>query len=111
MSQILYALGQAPQQNADTNPIFSFLPFALIIIVFYFFLIRPQAKKQKEQAEMLKTLKKDDEVVTNGGLYGKIISVEDKTVTVKFGNNQPIKVVKSLVTKVSAEEITKTDEK
>lgn len=101
MFEFLYAMGTPGGAQADANPIFSILPFALVIVVFYFFLIRPQAKKQKEQAEMLKTLKKDDEVINNGGLHGKIVSVADDTCTVKFGNNQPITVTKSSLTKVN----------
>jgi preprotein translocase subunit YajC len=51
-----------------------------IIIIFYFFMIRPQQKKQKDQKKFLEAVKKGDEVVTIGGMHGKVVSVEDDIV-------------------------------
>ena len=58
-----------------------FMPMVLIFAVFYFMLIRPQRKQQQEQANWLKSLKKGDEVVTSGGLIGKIAGLTENTVT------------------------------
>ncbi len=77
MTNLLYAAGGAPA-TGSANPIMSFLPFLAIILVMYFLMIRPQAKKQKEKQNMLKDLKAGDEILTIGGLYGKIEGVKEK---------------------------------
>lgn len=69
-------------QTADsTAMIYQIVMWVGIIAVFYFFMIRPQQKKQKEQKELINNLKKGDQVVTIGGLHGKVSSVEETTVT------------------------------
>jgi preprotein translocase subunit YajC len=70
-------------------------PMLLIFGVFYFMLIRPQQKKQKEQTEWLKNLKKGDEVVTTGGLIGRITGLTDNTVTLEVQEKVRLKVVRS----------------
>lgn len=56
-------------------------PFVLIFVVFYFFIIRPQQKRQRERAAMLNQIKKNDKVVTIGGLHGTVVDLDDNTVT------------------------------
>lgn len=70
----------------------SFLPLVLIFIVFYFLLIRPQQQKAKEQRLMIANLKRNDEVVTSGGLYGKVITLTDKIVTLEIAANVRVRV-------------------
>jgi preprotein translocase subunit YajC len=72
-------------------------PMLLIFGVFYFLLIRPQQKKQSEQQEWLKQLKKGDEVVTSGGLIGKITGLTDTTVTLEVQEKVRLKVLRSAV--------------
>ena len=67
------ALAAAPEGSAD--PITSLLPLVFIFVVFYFLLIRPQSKKAKEHKLMVESLAKGDEVVTNGGLLGKLTKI------------------------------------
>ena len=62
----------------------SFAPLLLILVVFYFLLIRPQQQKAKQQREMIANLKRNDEIVTAGGLYGKVVALSDKVVTVEI---------------------------
>jgi preprotein translocase subunit YajC len=69
----------------------------MMIAVFYFILIRPQQKKQKEQDNWLKSLKKGDEVVTSGGVIGKISGLTDNTVTLEVQEKVRIKVLRSSV--------------
>lgn len=59
------------------------VPMVLMFVIFYFLLIRPQQKKAKEHTELLKTLKRGDKVVTNGGIVGVVVSVKEKFVTVR----------------------------
>ena len=70
----------------------SFLPLILIFIIFYFLLIRPQSKKAKEHKELLGNLKKGDKVMTNGGIYGLIDDIDEKTVTLKVGIKDDVKI-------------------
>jgi len=85
------------------NPILSFLPFILIFVIIYFLMMRPQMKKQKEKQKMLAELKKGDNVVTMGGVHGKVMGFadEDKAVILKVDDNVKVKVEKSAVNLVS----------
>jgi len=83
-----------PQQP---DPLMSFLPLILIFVVFYFILIRPQQKKVKEHKQMTESLKKGDEIVTNGGVLGKITEIGDNFVTVKVADAVEIKVQRQAI--------------
>lgn len=83
------------------NPIQSqLITIALIIAVFYFLLIRPQKKAQDDHKKMLAALKKNDEVITAGGIHGTIANVKDHTVTLKVDDNVKIEVSKSSISSV-----------
>jgi preprotein translocase subunit YajC len=73
------------------------LMMIMMIAVFYFILIRPQQKKQKEQDTWLKSLKKGDEVVTSGGVIGRISGLTDNTVTLEVQEKVRIKVLRSSI--------------
>ncbi|MFA5327050.1 MAG: preprotein translocase subunit YajC [Prolixibacteraceae bacterium] len=90
-----YLLMAQPAQGAEANPIMTFLPLILIIVVFYFFMIRPQMKKQKEVAAFRNSLAKGDKVVTTGGIYGKILELKDNYVLLQIDDNVKIRVDKS----------------
>lgn len=88
----------------------SFLPLILIFVIFYFLLIRPQQKQRKQHGEMLKSLAKNDEVVTNSGIHGTIMNVKDTTVTLRVDDNVKIEVEKfsvAYIKKKRAEETAK----
>ena len=75
-----------------------FIPLILIFVIFYFFLIRPQQKKVKEHKLMVAALKRGDEVITSGGIVGKVERVhEDDKVDLLISENVTIKVVKSTI--------------
>lgn len=95
----------APQQGegAGGGMISTVIMFALIIFIFYFMIIRPQSKRQKERQKMLEAMKKGDKIVTSGGLHGKIIGMEDKTVLVEIADNVKVKVEKSAVSAIIPE--------
>lgn len=86
------AIANAADAAPQGGGIFSFLPLILIFIVFYFLLIRPQQKKQKEHQAFLGQLKKGDNIVTNGGLYGEITGITDNIVTLEIADNIRVKV-------------------
>ncbi|MGI9336995.1 MAG: preprotein translocase subunit YajC [Gammaproteobacteria bacterium] len=73
-----------------------FLPLVLIIVVFYFLLIRPQQKRAKQHREMIGALAVGDEVVTSGGIFGKITAIGDNSITVNIGAGE-IKLQKQAV--------------
>lgn len=85
----------APGQGPD--PLMSFLPLILIFVVFYFLLIRPQSKRAKEHKAMVGNLGKGDEVVTNGGLLGKITEVGETFVVLQIADGVEVKVQKQSV--------------
>lgn len=97
--QLAYA--QAGQAGAESpNPIFSFLPLILLIVIFYFLILRPQQKRQKELQKLIDNLKKGDQVITAGGLIGTITSLQNDYVVLKVGDNEATKVevLKSAIT-------------
>lgn len=71
--------------------------WGMIIFVAYFFLIRPQTKRAKEQRNFAETIEKGKKVVTNGGIHGKIIRVDDATVTISVDNKTNLVVEKSAI--------------
>jgi preprotein translocase subunit YajC len=83
--------------GGQPNAIASLMPIVFIFGIFYFLLIRPQQKKQKEHEKMLTELKKNDEVVTNGGVHGTIVNVKDTTFVLKVDENVKIEINKSAI--------------
>ena len=85
---------------AQPSALLQFLPLVFLFVVFYFLLIRPQQKKQKEHANMLAKLDKNDEVITAGGIHATVISVGDKTATVRIADNVKVEIEKSSIQQV-----------
>lgn len=73
------------------------IPIILIYIIFYFVLIRPQRKERKDHKSLLDNLKKNDEVVTTGGIHGTIVNVKEKTFMLRVDDNVKIEINKSVV--------------
>ena len=86
-------------EGGDPNPILTFLPFILMIVVVWFLLIRPQRKRQKEQQAMLNALSKGDRVVTSSGMIGTVVGINDKDniVVLKVGDDTKIEFLKSAI--------------
>ncbi|HHJ18153.1 MAG TPA: preprotein translocase subunit YajC [Gammaproteobacteria bacterium] len=91
------ALAQAPAQAPQDSLLGGIVPLVLIFVVFYFLLIRPQTKRAKEHRKMVEELSKGDEVVTNGGLLGRITQVGENFVQVKVADNVEVKVQKQAI--------------
>lgn len=79
----------------------NFLPLILIFGVFYLLLIRPQQQKAKEHRTMLDNLKRNDEVITSGGLYGKVVALTDKVVTLEIAANVRVRVDRPQIASLS----------
>ncbi len=82
------------------NPLMSFLPLIILFGIFYFMLIRPQMKRAKEQRNMIAALNKGDEVLTNGGLLGRIDDIAEQFVTLEIAPGVTVKLQKQAVSAV-----------
>ena len=85
---------------AAPNPIMSFLPLVVLFGVFYFMLIRPQMKRAKEQRTMVAALNKGDEVLTNGGLLGRIDDISEQFVSLEVASGVVVKMRRDAVSAV-----------
>lgn len=87
----------------NPSPLVNLVPLLLIFFVMYFLLIRPQAKQQKELARMQSRLKKNDEVVTMGGIHGTVVNLKDSVVTLRVDDNVRMDVDKNCVSRLIKE--------
>ena len=94
------AYAQAAGAAEQPNPLLSFLPLLILFAVFYFMLIRPQMKRAKDQRNMISALAKGDEVVTNGGVAGRIDDIGDSFVTLEIATNVKVKLQKNAISLV-----------
>src|SRR6056297_3706016 len=85
------------QQGGDQNPLVSLWPLLLIIVVFYLFMIRPQVKKQKELRKYRENLQQGDKIITTGGIYGKIVGVQERSVIVEVEDQSQLKIDKNAI--------------
>ena len=81
----------------QSSPLNMFIPLVLVWLVFYFLVFRPQSQKQKELKEMLKNLKKNDEVITTGGIHGTIVNIKDTTVVIRVDEHARIEIERDAV--------------
>ncbi|MBI5560861.1 MAG: preprotein translocase subunit YajC [Deltaproteobacteria bacterium] len=81
-----------------------FLPFIVLILIFYFLLIRPQQKSAKQHAEMLRKIADGDNVVTRGGLYGRVVNVKEDALTLEIASNVRVKVDRNAIQTVKGKE-------
>lgn len=106
MIDVAYAAGQAAPMAGGLG---QFVPLILIFVIFYFLLIRPQQKKAKDHQSFLSALKKGDNVVTQGGIHGKITGITDAVVTLEVDTNVRLKVNRGAIM-LSADEAKKQAE-
>jgi preprotein translocase subunit YajC len=94
------AYAQAAAAPAQTDSLLTFLPMIAIFVVFYFLLIRPQQKKQKEVRAMLASLNKGDEVVTAGGVVGRVAKLGEQYATIEIAPNTEIVVQRGAISQL-----------
>jgi preprotein translocase subunit YajC len=106
------AYAQSPFGGGSTDLITSLLPFILIFVIMYFLILRPQQKRVKQHAEMVKNVRKGDTVITSGGLVGRVIKViDDDQIEVELAEGVRVRQMRSMVTDVRAKgEPVKDDE-
>lgn len=104
LTQILVSLSQgSAAANAGAglaSTLTMLIPLALIVLFFYFFIIRPEKKRNKEMQNMLNNIQVADEVITNGGIIGRVLSVKEDTILIETGSDRTkIRVLKSAIAK------------
>src|ERR1700680_4489964 len=93
-------IAQTPAPASPGSGLLGLLPFVFIFVIMYYVMLRPQMKRQKEQARLVSALKTGDRVVTSSGIHGLISNVKDTTVIVKVADNVKLEMEKTAVTNV-----------
>ena len=106
--ELAYAMGTSPG-GGQGSQIMSFLPIILIFVIFYFLLIRPQQKRSKEHRGLLSNLKVGDNVLTSGGIYGRITGIRDDVITLEISDKVRVKVNRGHIAGVVKQDVVKTD--
>ena len=102
---------------AAPGPLAMLVPFLMMFLIFYVLVFRPQSKTRKEHEQMVKHLKKNDEVVTSGGLFGTIVNVKPEAITLRIDDNVRVEVEPSAIVRLvkpkahSGEPVAVTSEK
>ena len=106
------AYAQSPFGGGSTDMITSLLPFVLIFVIMYFLILRPQQKKVRQHADMVKNVRKGDTVITSGGLVGRVTKVvDDDQIEVEVADGVRVRQMRSMVSDVRAKgEPVKDDE-
>jgi preprotein translocase subunit YajC len=107
--ELAYAMGTSPGGGGGSSQILSFLPIILIFVIFYFLLIRPQQKQRKEHQNLLANIKVGDNVLTTGGIYGRITGIKDDKVTVEISDKVRVKVNRGHIAGVVKQDVLKAD--
>ena len=100
MFALFLAQTPAPASPGAGGGLLGLLPFVFMAVIMYYVMIRPQMRRQKEQARLVAALKTGDRVVTASGIHGLISNVKDRTVILKIADNVKIEMEKSAVTNV-----------
>ena len=87
--------------EASANQFSQMIPFIVIGFIFYFLVFKPEKQKQKEKKEQLANLKKNDQVVTAGGMHGTIVNIKTDTVILRVDDNVKIEVDKEAIATIS----------
>jgi preprotein translocase subunit YajC len=95
-----FAYAQAGPGAAGPGPLMTIFPFIIILVIMYFMVFRPQQKKMKDHQDMLSKIKKNDEVMTSGGIYGKVIDLKEAVVTLEVAPNVRIRVARPQIASV-----------
>lgn len=100
-TDVLLAFFPPSQPGQQQAPAWTgMVPLVLMIVVFYFVLIRPQQRKQKEHANMLKSIRAGDKVITSGGILAVVVTVKEKSVTIRSADTK-LEVAKSAITDIT----------
>lgn len=96
-AQCIAQAGASPSLGGQDGLLMQMAPIAAMFVVIYFLLIRPQQAQRTQQAQLLAALKKDDEVVTQGGILGRITALDDKVITLEVADKTRIRVLRDRI--------------
>ena len=99
MPSLAYAQGSGGATGP--GPLVGMMPIVLMFVILYFLLIRPQQKRTREHETMVENLKRNDEIITTGGIHGRIQTLSEKVVTIEIAPNVRIRLERAQVTSVS----------
>jgi len=101
MIDVAHAMGASPAGAGSSNPIMTFIPLIFMFAIFYFLLIRPQQKKAKEHRQLLESLQKGDQIVTAGGIHGKVTALEHGVATIEVATGVNIRINKGFIATIA----------
>lgn len=101
MLTLAYAMGTPPGGAGGSSSFMGFLPLIFMFAIFYLLLIRPQQKKAKEHKALLEMLKKGDQIVTAGGIHGKVTAIDDGVVVIEIATGVNIRMNKGYIASVT----------
>lgn len=111
LAQNIYADGSVASTSTQSGNAFgSLMPLIIIIVFFYLFLIRPQQKQRKELEKQINSIKKDDTILTSGGIYARVIAVKEQDVEAEISHGVRVKIAKSAIVSVMDNNKTVTPE-
>ena len=96
------AYAQGAEAAGGTALLLNLLPFILIFVIMWFLIIRPQRQRMKQHQEMLSNIRRGDNVVTNGGLIGKVTKAEDTELSLEIAEGVKVRVARSMIAEVRA---------
>ncbi len=100
LTMLLSTAGSTETVSAGASLISLIVPLVLMVVIFYFLIIRPEKKRNKEMQDMLNNIQVADEVITNGGIIGRVVSVKEDTILIETGSDRTkIRVVKNAIAK------------
>ncbi len=109
-NDLAYAMGPAPGGGqGGMGSYMQFLPIIFIFVIFYFLLIRPQQKQKKEHQSLLSNLKEGDNVLTAGGIYGRVTGIKDDKITVEISDKVRVKVNRGHIAGVVKQDVLKSN--
>ena len=100
INYLTMAVATPEGSSAQSSALVQFLPLIFLFVVFYFLLIRPQQKKQKEHADMIAKIDKNDEVIAVGGIHATVVSVGETTATIRIADNVKVEIEKASIQQV-----------
>ena len=100
LAQNIYADGAAAPAATPGSAFGGLMPLLIIFVFFYLFLVRPQQKQRKELERQINSMKKDDTILTSGGIYARVIAVKEQDVEAEISHNVRVKIAKSAIISV-----------
>jgi len=104
MNFLAFAPGAAQGEGGTGSALVSFLPIILIFLIFWFMIIRPQKKQQDQRKAMIAALKRDDRIITSGGLYAKVRDVKGDRVVATIADGVKVEISKGAINAVVVDE-------